>query len=48
MSDDTNTGTDDQARDFVRQLFDRSNRIQINNQGITPENLNTLFSTDND
>ena len=46
MSDDTNTETDDQARDFVRELFDRSNRIQIDDQGITPENLNTLFSDD--
>lgn len=41
---DSNTETDDQARDYVRALFSRSNRIQINNQGITPENLNTLFS----
>ena len=44
MSDDTNNETDDQARDFVRQLFDRSNRVQIDDQGITPESLNTLFS----
>ena len=44
MSDDTNTDTDDRARDFVRQLFDRSNRVQITDQGITAENLNTLFS----
>ena len=43
---DSNTETDDQARDYVRALFSRSNRIQINNQGITPENLNTLFSND--
>ncbi len=47
MSDDTNNETD-QAREFVRQLFDRSNRVEITNQGITPENLNTLFSTGND
>ena len=45
MSDDTNTETDDRARDFVRELFSRSNRIQITDQGITPENLNTLFNT---
>lgn len=42
---DSNADTDDQARDYVRALFSRSNRIQINDQGITPENLNTLFST---
>ena len=42
---DSNNDTDDQARDFVRQIFSRSNRIQITNQGITPENLNTLFNT---
>lgn len=41
---DSNTDTDDISREFVRELFSRSNRIQINNQGITPENLNTLFS----
>ena len=41
---DSNTETDDQARDYVRELFSRSNRIQINNQGITAENLNTLFN----
>ena len=40
-----NTDTDDISRDFVRELFDRSNRIQIDDQGITPENLNTLFNT---
>ena len=40
---DSNTDTDDISREFVRELFSRSNRIQINNQGITAENLNTLF-----
>ena len=43
---DSNTDTDDQARDYVRALFSRLNRIQITDQGITPENLNTLFSDD--
>lgn len=41
---DSDNDTDDISRDFVRELFSQSNRIQINNQGITPENLNTLFS----
>ena len=44
MSDDTNNETDDQARDFVRQLFDRSNRVQIDDQGISAASLNTLIS----
>lgn len=43
---DSNNDTDDISREFVRELFSRSNRIQITNQGITPENLNTLFSDD--
>ena len=43
---DSNTDTGDISRDFVRQLFDRSNKIEIDDQGITPENLNTLFSDD--
>lgn len=42
MSDDTT----DQARDYVRQLFSRSNRIQIDDQGISAESLSTLFNTD--
>lgn len=41
---DNDNDTETISRDFVRELFSRSNRIQINNQGITPENLNTLFS----
>ena len=43
MSDD-NTETDDISREFVRQIFSKSNKIQIDDQGITPENLNTLFN----
>ena len=45
---DSNTDTDDQARDFVRQIFSRSNKIQVTDQGVTPENLNTLFSNTDD
>ena len=41
---DSNTDTGDISRDFVRQIFSRSNKIEITDQGITPENLNTLFS----
>lgn len=47
MNDD-NTDTETISRDFVRQIFSRSNRIQINNQGITPEKLNTLFNNNAD
>lgn len=43
---DSNNDTDDISREFVRQLFDRSNKIEITDQGVTPENLNTLFSDD--
>lgn len=39
------TEADDQARDFVRQLFDRSNRVQINDQGISADDLKTLFTS---
>ena len=42
---DSDNDTGDISREFVRELFSRSNRIQINNQGITAENLNTLFNT---
>ena len=45
MNDD-NTDTETISRDFVRQLFDRSNKIEITDQGVTADNLNTLFSTD--
>ena len=45
MNDDNND-TETISRDFVRQLFDRSNKIEITDQGISAENLNTLFSTD--
>ena len=45
MSDDTNNDTDDRARDFVRQLFDRSNRVQIDDQGISADDLKTLFTS---
>ena len=45
MNDDNND-TETISRDFVRQLFDRSNKIEITDQGVTADNLNTLFSTD--
>ena len=41
---DSNTDTDDQARDFVRQIFSRSNKIEITDQGVTPEDMSTLFN----
>lgn len=43
---DSNTDTETISREFVRQIFSKSNKIQITDQGITPENLNTLFSDD--
>lgn len=41
---DSNTDADDVSREFVRELFDRSNKIEITDQGISAENLNTLFN----
>lgn len=41
----TSDDTTDQARDFVRQIFGRSNKVQINDDGITAEDLNTLFTS---
>lgn len=47
MSDNDND-TETISRDFVRQLFDRSNKIEITDQGISADNLNTLFSNTDD
>lgn len=43
MNDDNND-TETISRDFVRQIFSRSNKIEITDQGISADNLNTLFS----
>ena len=45
---DTDDTTTDQARDFVRQLFSRSNKVEITDQGLSADDLNTLFDNGND
>ena len=39
-----NTDTETISRDFVRQLFDRSNKIEITDQGVTAEDMSALFN----
>ena len=38
--------TTDEARNFVRELFGRTSRLEITDQGLSADDLNTLFNTD--
>ena len=42
---DSNTDTDDISRDFVRQLFRQTSRLEITDQGLSADDLKTLFTS---